>query len=718
MLQWRMANQSFKRLAEFQTSDRLLEPQANLQINARNDALILSNVTFEPTPGVRVLSDLSCTIEPGQHVALVGPSGCGKSTVMHLLLREIEKNNGSVSWASNPLDQTDFLALTREVGYVQQKPLILNDSLRNNLLLGLRRPSEKTIDDNNSQVDISRFERCSTLDDLNHELIKVVGDVGLTQDLIKRALDNPMPKTLGKDNWFQQCSSLIKNIRHNAELSKLYTPLTPKTIFPGFTLMENIAFSMISLPANQSQDIDELFDWAAKHYNQMDWYGELVQLGHKRFKRDKNLENMLEHNMPNLHKILTGLPQDTDGVIELNTLNVINSLNKRQARILAKIALKSPLESYRSILDEDKWKQLEALILLARQQVMEVRNNKLIPFDAKPEKSVLTLRELFLNGVVDGSVRGAFATIDRQILSELAEADLEKDLIIMGLESSAGEAGKALSGGQAMKLALARVLLKKPNMLMLDEVTAALDEKSQALIVDLIEKQYQGKTVISISHRLSTIKNYSNIFVFEQGSIVQSGTYGELSGRDGLFRELLQQQGGDITPLKTESLPEKSTEQNKAVDFIQAMNNNPIFAPLAPEHKELLQRVAVFQTCEKDDVLFERGDDGSELFILLEGAVDFLAPTDSDDRQTIDTFTAGASFGELALFGNMPRTLTAQASSDCRLAVMNREAIFELMQSCPEMAQQFLRQITLQLAQVRDELYVKKRKPLEPGVSS
>lgn len=102
------------------------------------------------------------------------------------------------------------------------------------------------------------------------------------------------------------------------------------------------------------------------------------------------------------------------------------------------------------------------------------------------------------------------------------------------------EGGKNLSGGQRQRIALARVFLRKPKILILDEATSALDNTSEKSIQVEIEKmiQEQGTTVISIAHRLSTLKNCDEIIVMDKGKIVQRGTFENLKNVPGIFQDM------------------------------------------------------------------------------------------------------------------------------------------------------------------------------------
>ena len=121
-----------------------------------------------------------------------------------------------------------------------------------------------------------------------------------------------------------------------------------------------------------------------------------------------------------------------------------------------------------------------------------------------------------------------------------------------GLDTVVGDRGYRLSGGERQRLAIARLLLKSPSIVVLDEATAHLDSESEAAVQRALDAALEGRTSLVIAHRLSTVRNADLILVLEDGSITERGTHAELLARGGLYADLHRTQFLDDT---TDALP-------------------------------------------------------------------------------------------------------------------------------------------------------------------
>jgi len=132
-----------------------------------------------------------------------------------------------------------------------------------------------------------------------------------------------------------------------------------------------------------------------------------------------------------------------------------------------------------------------------------------------------------------------------QDLSEACEAAQIWDLISVlpdGLDTIVGDRGYRLSGGEKQRVALARLLLKAPSVVVLDEATAHLDSESEAAVQRALKTALTGRTSLVIAHRLSTVREADQILVIDRGRVTERGTHIELLAAGGLYAELYQTQ--------------------------------------------------------------------------------------------------------------------------------------------------------------------------------
>ena len=197
----------------------------------------------------------------------------------------------------------------------------------------------------------------------------------------------------------------------------------------------------------------------------------------------------------------------------------------------------------------------------------------LLPRLYDPSKGAITLDGVDLRDATLGSLAGAVGmvtqetylfhdTIRANLLYARPDASQEEldsackvaniyDFTIglpEGFDTIVGERGYRLSGGEKQRVAIARVILKDPRVLILDEATSSLDSQSEALIQDALKPLFEGRTSLVIAHRLSTILAADVILVMDKGKLVESGTHVELLERGGLYADLYNTQFRTHTP--------------------------------------------------------------------------------------------------------------------------------------------------------------------------
>jgi ATP-binding cassette, subfamily B, bacterial len=158
---------------------------------------------------------------------------------------------------------------------------------------------------------------------------------------------------------------------------------------------------------------------------------------------------------------------------------------------------------------------------------------------------VVTQETYLFHDTIAANLRYARPDATRAELEAAAEAANIAELISAlpaGFETVVGERGYRLSGGEKQRLAIARVILKDPRILILDEATSHLDSRSEALIQEALERLMHGRTALVIAHRLSTVRSADQILVLDQGRLVEAGTHADLVEAGGLYTTLYRTQ--------------------------------------------------------------------------------------------------------------------------------------------------------------------------------
>ena len=162
------------------------------------------------------------------------------------------------------------------------------------------------------------------------------------------------------------------------------------------------------------------------------------------------------------------------------------------------------------------------------------------------DRSSMGLMIAAFSGVGAGELADRFGTpffaYDLDVVAGRAEALDFIDRNPDGMNTSVGERGRMLSGGERQRISIARALLKNPPILILDEATSALDASTEAKVQAALDEVMKDRTTFVIAHRLSTVRNATRIMVFENGRIVESGSFDELVKQNGVFAGLARAQ--------------------------------------------------------------------------------------------------------------------------------------------------------------------------------
>jgi len=289
-----------------------------------------------------------------------------------------------------------------------------------------------------------------------------------------------------------------------------------------------------------------------------------------------------------------------------------------------------------------------------------------------PQESIL------LNESIRENLRlGRLDATDEEIEDAAKLAGIHETIVNIpqGYDTIVGERGARLSGGQRQRIAIARAMLRDPAILILDEATSALDPESEASIKNALDQLSDGRTIISITHRLSSATNADRIFVLDQGELIEQGTHDQLLALQGVYDQLWK----------------KQNNFNQAIGFRNLdsdggpLMNVPIFKNLEGVLLSALASRFVTEQYLSGQTIFEETDPGDKFYIVGEGQLEVLATGPTGRQRRIASLSDGDYFGEIALIDDIPRTATVRATAPCILLTLEREQFFNLLGNMPDL---------------------------------
>lgn len=234
--------------------------------------------------------------------------------------------------------------------------------------------------------------------------------------------------------------------------------------------------------------------------------------------------------------------------------------------------------------------------------------------------------------------------------------------------------GGSLSGGERQRLAITRALLRKPKLLLLDEVTSALDPAIEADINQLIQEIRKTKTIISVTHRLASVVNADIIYVFKEGRIVESGSHQELLKQKGLYSSLWEKQHGF-------HLSQDGLYATIEVDRLARL---PFFKGIEPSLLQGISTLFSTETCNENEAIVREGEEGNKFYIIVRGKFEVMKDVPGEGEKRVAVLQDGDHFGEIALLKDTPRNATVRALGPSVLLSVRREAFRNLTTAYPQ----------------------------------
>jgi ATP-binding cassette subfamily B protein len=283
---------------------------------------------------------------------------------------------------------------------------------------------------------------------------------------------------------------------------------------------------------------------------------------------------------------------------------------------------------------------------------------------------------LFDLTVRDNIQLGKLDATSEEIAKAAKDAELDGAVakLARGMVTMVGHGGSRLSGGERQRVALARALVRSPAILLLDEATSALDPATEAAVARTLTRLAKDRTIISITHRLTTAVDADRIFVLADGQIVESGTHAELLARGGTYAEMWRKQEGIVV----------SPDGQYATVTPERLREIPLLKPLSDAQLASLCGAFALERASRGQTVLTEGEAGDAFYIIARGSVTVTAARSDGGTRELARLTEGDQFGEMALLKQAPRNATVTARTDCLFLTLPRQAFHDLLLATPD----------------------------------
>ena len=526
------ASVRYKRTMEYfdELPEHALEPDDREPYELEG-SIEVKDLSFVAEGGIQLLDGINLSLKPGEQLALVGFSGSGKSTLAQCVGQLYKYTGGHVLLGGEEVTDLSKKDMIHNIGFVSQTPFTFEGTIKDNILYSC---ASKLDSD-----EIGDSDGMPSLDDM----IEALQQTGIFVDVLRFGLNTILvydehqdlaAKIVRVRDHFKRefGEELADYVEFFAEENYLYHSNIAANLTFGSPNVES--FTLQNLPVN---------DYFLQFLDKADLTRPLLTLGAELCKQTVDILG----NLPPEKVFFEQSPIRAEELDEYKMLATrlvktkLHHLSPDDRTSLLRLALRfipgiHKMVGMPSILEE--------LILEGRALFKESISRDDPGAFTFYQASEYIYSQTILDNIFFGKTKTvnpqAEEKIDQSIIQVLIEEDLLETIVEIGMEFQVGSKGDRLSGGQRQKLAIARVFLKAPRVLIMDEATSALDNKSQARIQSLLDTRWKGQsTLISVVHRLDIIKSYDKIAVMKAGRIGEIGAYDELIAKKGMLYELI-----------------------------------------------------------------------------------------------------------------------------------------------------------------------------------
>lgn len=548
---------------------QLIDPQRQAVDGDPGPALqgdiVASALTLLDENDLPLVRAVNFTVAVNQHIAIVGSSGSGMEQLSYMLAGLVAPSSGALRIGGRDVDRLPSAVTGRRITYVGASPYHFAGSLRDNLLYGLkhrplrpappelalsplevaeaRRAGNPHFDVNADWIDYEAAGATGA-EDITARLIEVLALVELTDDVYRFGLTgtiDPERRPEVAEGVLRARAALIERLgdgghedlvirfavdkyNHNASIAENLLFGTPRVAaFASSALAQN---ATVAIVLRETGLLDDFIDMGATIAKTMVEIFADLPPGHPFFEQFSFIG---DDDLPEFRTIVArvdkaGVAALDDAARQLLLGLPFNYVEARHRLGLIDDAMAERLVEARHRLAERLAREAPAAVEFYR---------------ADAYNAAASLQDNILFGRLAFGQAGAEQIIGDALAEVLDDLDLRETVIEVGLDFNVGIGGGRLNAAQRQKLALARALLKRPDLLVVNEALSALDSGSQNRLVERILERRRGKGTIWTMQRAEMAALFDSILVMREGRLVEQGSYQELTQRDSAFKGLV-----------------------------------------------------------------------------------------------------------------------------------------------------------------------------------
>jgi ABC-type multidrug transport system fused ATPase/permease subunit len=525
--------------------------------------IVVANLALAEDDRSRVIDGVTFTVPLDQHVAVIGQSGGGKNELALLLARLMRPSGGVITIGGADLADLPVAVIGRRIGYVGATPYLFTGTLRENLLLGLRhrpiRPAEyDEATERRRQRQLMEARRSGNIDfDLHADWIDYSAAGVANAEELSQRVDEILARLDFEEDVYgfglrwridpaehPELAQRLLEARHaltqrlaDEDITKLVETYDPDRYNSNATVAENLLFGT---PIGPAFDFEALADntYVQTVLDKVGLTNDLVEVGrevaatmtemfaglppgHEFFEQFSFIN---AHDLPEFGALLAAL--DGGGT---------KALPPEQRRKLLSLPFKLIAARHRlGVLDERMQQRLLEARRVLHGDLPAPMREEIEFFDPARYNAAASLQDNILFGKIAYGEADAQARVPHVLREVLDSLSLRSAVIDVGLDYHVGTGGSRLSGAQRQRAAIARALLKRPDLLILNEATAGLDGSTQAKVTDGVRLEMAGRGLIWVLHRASLARNFDRVLVMSSGKLQEQGRFAELDRKDSL----------------------------------------------------------------------------------------------------------------------------------------------------------------------------------------